>query len=88
MSRARKQPLDGWKRTCPDCGGMHFGSLKCPFIKAACVICGDQTILACSDCAIDSGGKASVHVCQKSECRDRHEMTHAKNVVGGPNGPR
>lgn len=59
---------------CPECGGDHFGSYKCPFIKAPCCVCKDPTIFACSDCAIDSGGKASVHVCGKAECRHEHEF--------------
>lgn len=58
---------------CPHCGGTHIGTSKCPFISAPCVVCSDATILACSDCAINSGGKNSVHVCAKKECRDRHE---------------
>ena len=64
---------------CPNCGGTHFGTPKCPFTKAPCVICGDDTIMACSDCAIDTG--KSVHVCTKSECRDRHESrTHGQGT--------
>ena len=59
---------------CQNCGGTHYGSLECPFKKAPCVICGSDTILACSDCAINSGGKTSVHVCEKAECRDAHEQ--------------
>ena len=58
---------------CPKCGGTHYGSHVCPYIEAPCVVCGDQTVMACSDCAIDSGGKVSVHVCRKRICRDRHE---------------
>lgn len=62
---------------CPNCGGTHYGSHKCPYTKAPCVVCGDDTIDACADCAISSGGKESVHVCEKSECRDAHEREHA-----------
>lgn len=40
-----------------------------------CVVCGDLTVMACSDCAIDSGGKTSVHVCTKSACMTWHERT-------------
>lgn len=58
---------------CPKCGGTHFGSHKCPFIEEPCAVCGDLTVLACSDCAINSGGRTSVHVCAKPECRDKHE---------------
>lgn len=61
-------------RGCPNCGGTHFGSIKCPYISAPCIVCGEATILACSDCAIDTG--KSVHVCEKSECRDAHEIAH------------
>lgn len=43
-------------RNCPNCGGEHWGSTKCPYIEAPCVVCGDMTVMACSDCAIDSGG--------------------------------
>lgn len=58
-------------RNCPNCGGDHYGSIKCPYIKAPCVVCGDGTVTACADCAIERRG--SVHVCSKTECRDRHE---------------
>ena len=58
---------------CPNCGGTHYGSLRCPYIKAPCVVCGDETIDACSDCAINSGGRESVHVCGKRECRLQHD---------------
>lgn len=61
---------------CQTCGGTHYGSIKCPYIEAPCIVCGDLTIMACSDCAIDSGGKESVHVCIKRECRDLHEKMH------------
>jgi hypothetical protein len=65
-------------RNCPNCGGDHFGSNKCPYRSAPCVICGADTILACSDCAIDSAGENSVHVCSRPECRDAHEKKHIK----------
>jgi hypothetical protein len=58
---------------------MHFGSSKCPFIEAPCSICGDLTVLACSDCAIESGGRETVHVCNKSECRDEHERRNPQH---------
>ncbi len=66
-------------QNCPACGGMHIGSRDCPlvFVLEPCVVCGDQTILACSDCAINSAGKMSVHVCKKPQCRDAHELSHA-----------
>lgn len=60
----------------PPDGGIHFGSHRRPFIEAPCVVCGAPTVLACSDCAIDSGGTNSVHVCNKSACRDEHEKLH------------
>jgi hypothetical protein len=57
-------------KNCPKCGGDHYGSFECPFILAPCIICGIDTILACADCAIEG---RSVHVCEKSECRNTHE---------------
>lgn len=64
---------------CPNCGGIHYGSHKCPFITSPCVICGDDTVMACSDCAIETG--KSVHVCAKPKCRDQHEAdTHLKET--------
>ena len=67
-------------KDCPNCGGTHYCSYTCPFIKAPCIVCGAETIFACSDCAIDAGGKESVHVCEKSECRDAHERhQHGEN---------
>lgn len=39
----------------------------------ACVVCGRYTEWACSDCAIDTGN--TVHVCNKTKCRDIHEET-------------
>jgi hypothetical protein len=74
-------------KDCPKCGGDHWGQHECPFILASCVVCGDQTIFACSDCAIEAGGAASVHVCKKMECRDIHEVerhTLDGAVNGGP----
>lgn len=65
-------------KNCPNCGGDHWGSFKCPFNVVPCVVCGTDTIFACSDCAIDSGGKASVHVCERVECQRAHETIHAK----------
>jgi hypothetical protein len=62
-------------RDCPQCGGTHIGSFTCPFTSSPCVVCGDATVMACSDCAIESG--KSVHVCVKSTCRDQHEAGHA-----------
>ena len=66
---------------CPNCGGTHYGSVKCPYINEPCVVCGDGTILACSDCAIDY--HRSVHVCKKPECRDAHESAvHPQTLLG------
>jgi hypothetical protein len=64
---------------CRNCGGTHYGSNKCPYINAPCVVCGDPTILACADCSIESGGKISVHVCSKGECRDAHEAANPQH---------
>lgn len=61
---------------CPICKGNHFGSIKCPFILKPCIICKVETILACSDCAINSGGKLSIHICENSKCRKEHEINH------------
>ena len=70
-------------RNCPHCGGDHFGSYQCPFIEAPCVVCADMTVLACSDCAIESGGKQSVHVCAKSSCQDEHERLNPQHPREG-----
>ncbi len=66
---------------CGNCGGTHYGSLKCPYISAPCIICGDETILACSDCAINAGGTQSTHVCKKVDCQNAHEQVCHKNAV-------
>ena len=58
-------------KDCPNCGGDHLGSFKCPYTKAPCINCGEETIYACSDCRIDTG--KSVHICEKPSCRDEHE---------------
>jgi hypothetical protein len=39
--------------------------------KKVCHVCGEQTLLACSDCQINFG--ATVYVCSKPSCRDEHE---------------
>lgn len=67
---------------CPKCGGTHYGSHECPFISLPCAVCGEETIMACSDCAIDTG--ESVHVCGKRECRDLHEACHTKARLKRP----
>lgn len=68
---------------CANCGGIHYGSPSnhCPYTKAPCVVCKTMTIWACSDCAIDSGGKESVHVCEKVECQRKHEKKHARGAA-------
>lgn len=58
---------------CSNCGGTHYGSHQCPYKSLPCVVCGIATIFACSDCAINSGGKKTVHVCEKAHCKDSHE---------------
>lgn len=75
-------------KDCPKCGGDHWGQHECPFIKAPCCVCKEPTILACSDCAIDSGGKTSVHVCSKAACRDEHEFFRHKITVKGADDDR
>lgn len=51
------------------------------FVLSPYTVCGEETTLACSDCAIDSGGVNRVHVCSKPECRDRHEAEHHAKTV-------
>jgi hypothetical protein len=48
------------KRCCYICDG-----------RKLCHVCGQQTLLACSDCRIDLA--ATVRVCNKQECRDAHD---------------
>lgn len=48
------------------------------YIKLPCVICGAETIYACSDCRIDTG--KSVHVCATVACQEEHEKLHGKDV--------
>jgi len=65
-------------QNCPKCGGIHFGSNKCPYTFLPCVVCGKETIFACSDCAIDTD--ESIHVCQCEACRNQHEvLRHARD---------
>jgi hypothetical protein len=63
-------------KDCPHCGGTHYGSIRCPQTSYPCSVCGDPTALACSDCAIDSGGNKTVHICGKKECRLEHDKVH------------
>lgn len=62
---------------CSRCGGTHFGSHECPYTLAPCMICGEQTIWACSDCAIETSKR--VHICQKTSCRDEHERRNPQH---------
>lgn len=73
-------------KDCPNCGGTHYGSITCPYLSDPCVVCGRETILACSDCAIDSGGKASIHVCSFNTCRTQHEAMH--EAIDGEQGSK
>lgn len=83
---------------CKNCGGQHYGSPLdyCPYIKSACVVCGAETIYSCSDCAIDSSGKKSVHVCPKVACQREHETLHpdhklqdlSPHIAGGTRAPQ
>jgi hypothetical protein len=60
--------------TCQHCGGHHIGQNKCPFL-GACAVCGDMTVMGCSDCGIAAGGTKTTHVCKKAECRRAHEAS-------------
>lgn len=97
----RKTPKYIEQPPCANCGGRHYGDPPgyCPYVSSPCVICGDDTIYACSDCAIDNGGKKSVHVCAKAECQTKHEKLHPSatphdicpelgRTRGGTNGGR
>ena len=64
---------------CPKCGGTHYGSHECPFNSAPCVVCGEQTISGCVDCAIET--RRSVHVCKKAECRREHERLNPQHPI-------
>lgn len=66
---------EGRERICLNCGEpqAHFGQ-KCPYTKLPCVICGQPTIYACSDCQIDK--HETVHVCAKIDCQEKHEAIH------------
>ncbi len=74
----KKRAVESSRPRCENCEGFHFGSPKgyCPYIKRRCVVCGEETIYACSDCAIDSGGKVSVHVCEREACQRDHNQLH------------
>lgn len=63
---------------CSTCGGVHFGSYRCPYIESPCSVCGEATVFACADCGIHYGGAKSIHVCNKFACRDKHEQTDCK----------
>jgi hypothetical protein len=54
---------------------LHFEETKpCCTIcdaKKTCSVCGQQTLLACSDCRIDF--QTTIYVCKQAECRERHK---------------
>jgi hypothetical protein len=50
---------------------VEFGLTK----YKACVVCGTQTVMCCSDCAIERNGE-KVYVCSSRECCDKHELLH------------
>ena len=82
--RGRKMTIENWDNCC----GTHFGSNECPYIFAPCIICGAETIYACSDCAINSRGKQTVHVCGRAECQNKHEReTHNPSKTHSPASP-
>ena len=56
---------------CKDCGGLHFGSARCPYLERTgpCEICDTDTVYACSDCAIDFKGRV-VRVCTNPNFAD------------------
>lgn len=65
---------------CSNCGGIHIGSARCPYLErtAPCEVCATETVYAYSDCALDFKGRV-VHVCTNSDCRDHHELkVHGK----------
>lgn len=65
---------------CSNCGGIHIGSSRCPYLERTgpCEICETETVYACSDCAIEFKQRV-VRVCTNPECRDKHEAkVHGK----------
>jgi hypothetical protein len=50
------------------------GAARWPPSVRQCTICNHTTVLACSDCKIDTG--TTVYVCPHPECRRAHERTH------------
>jgi hypothetical protein len=74
----KREPVYTPHKNCPKCGGLHYPKWDdCPYTFKPCVICGKETHWACSDCAIDSGGKEAVHVCENPVCQKTHEEKHA-----------
>jgi len=77
--KAALQKLDQLRRELGIPDTNHTWSKARMFLKDAidhmprCSCCGAVTDLACSDCRIDT--KAAVYVCERSECRDRHEAS-------------
>lgn len=58
-----------------------FSEKKCCNVcdrKKVCHICGDQTLMACSDCRINF--KAVVYVCKKVECRKAHDRRCCRSI--------
>ncbi len=43
------------------------------YVVKPCVVCGQDTSFACSDCAINGAGREQVHVCPTLSCQKEHE---------------
>jgi hypothetical protein len=48
-------------------------------VGGPCSVCGTATILACSDCRIDTGGM--VYVCSRRICREEHDKVCTRKPV-------
>jgi hypothetical protein len=58
----------------PSPAGTYEAERRCCSVcdaKKVCHVCGETTLLACSDCRIDFG--VTVYVCKRPACRDEHE---------------
>jgi hypothetical protein len=53
--------------------------------KKVCHVCGEQTLMACSDCRINLG--ATVYVCGKRKCREAHDRVCSGAKDRQPPGP-
>jgi hypothetical protein len=42
-----------------------------------CSVCGRDTVMCCSDCAIERG--ATVYVCPRFDCMDKHEKANPQH---------